>query len=490
MARKQTDSWVDLFPMPMTSIEKFHWFDHRPEFPNVVYTRLRFDGEIDEAIARQAWQLAIERQPFADVEPKKIRGRWHWTLGPRGKGEQNSSFETWNGTRFEFEKFAAQPPDWSYDEHPIRGSTGSYLGVFVWPLADKSNPGATVTYRSEVWLRVHHAITDGIGALIPVNEWMVIYGNLCGGQPPETGLQRFDPELLKRRNNLGLLKWQYIKHLWKQPVAMFGATKFAFRKTAKLIPDHDRPSSTQPSEKLTQNSDGSFGQYPSIIGAWLEPTQFNRLAAEAKSNEVMLNSVLLGQLYLALADWRTREDCHAEDDWIRVILPMSIRTSSDRRLPSANRATIVQIDRRGKDGRDLNKFYHLLNREILIIRGWQLEKIFLIAIRLLSCIEPLLVRGVKHDKSRGMAVFTNLGEPLRKNEKTRKVVVSKSQPDTYLRPCEFDLVGPVRQGTPANFSVARYDGRMRISLHFDNNVLSRKQATELLQTYVDRLNAI
>ena len=140
--------------MPMTSIEKFHWFDDRPDLPNLVFTRLRFDGEIDEATARQAWQLAIQRQPFADVEPVRKNGRWYWALGPRGEGDQNRSFETWNGTRFEWKKFPSQPPDWSYDEHPIRGSTGSYLGVFVWPIDTDSSNDEPIRYRSEVWLRV------------------------------------------------------------------------------------------------------------------------------------------------------------------------------------------------------------------------------------------------------------------------------------------------------------------------------------------------
>ena len=320
--------------------------------------------------------------------------------------------------------------------------------------------------------------------MIPVNEWMVIYGNLSGGRPPETGLQRMDPGLLKQRNHLGLLKWPYLKHLWKQPVALFGAAKFAFRRTAKLIPDgHETVNSVQ--------AEGHQGHYPSIIGSWLAESQPNRLAAAAKSCNVMLNSLLLGQLYLALGDWRKLHACHSENDWLRIILPMSIRNVSDRRLPSANRATIVQIDRRGKDAQDLEKFYQMLNREILIIRGWQLEKIFLIAIRMLSCFEPLLQRGVKNDKSRGMAVFTNLGEPLRKNEKTRsRVVAGDDEADTYLRPHEFDLVGPIRPGTPVNFSVARYGGAMRISMHYDNHVLSCEQAASLLRIYVDRLNSV
>ena len=64
-------SFNELFPMSMSSIEKFHWFDDSEAYPNVVFCRMQIAGKLDEAIAREAWQIAVERQPFADVEPKK-----------------------------------------------------------------------------------------------------------------------------------------------------------------------------------------------------------------------------------------------------------------------------------------------------------------------------------------------------------------------------------------------------------------------------------
>ncbi len=489
------DSFASLFPMRMTSIEKFHFWDDDPELPNLIYCRLRFDSKLDPVVAKQAWQIAIQRQPFGDVEPKKINGRWFWTAGPRKQGVPNRDIDNWNGTRFEFQLLATAPPEWEIDQHRIRSSTGSYLGITAWPVVPQppvdlptAVPGGVMSsagresdlFASEAWFYVHHAISDGAAAAQVVNEWMVIYANLISGRVPESGIHRLDSNLFRKRNTLGLLSWRYLKHLPKQPIALFGAAKFSFRNTVELI-----PSGNYGMEKELAESNPRH--FPAILGQWVCESNVNLLVQQAAQHEVMLNSVLLGHLYLALTRWRREQGFHSERDWIRVILPMSIRNVSDRRLPASNRATIVQIDRCEREMRDLGRFYRNLNREIQIIRGFQLDKMFLIAIRGLSIFETFLKRAARHEKSRGTVVFTNLGEPLRKSER-----VSSREPDSqaFVRPTEFDPVGPIRKGTPVNFSASRHGPRLRISMHYDANVLSRTQATGLLETYLDQLGSI
>ena len=467
-------SFADLFPMRMTSIEKFHWFDDNQDYPNVVFCRMQVDGQIEESLARKAWQIAVERQPFADVEPQKVGGRWKWVQGPRGEQNGSQSFEDWHGTRFEFEQLDHSPEPWQFQDHLIKSSTGSYLGIFTRPQEDKPPGETSPDHRTEIWLYVHHAVGDGAGSILVINDWMIIYANLKSNRDPQTGLHRLDPKLLEGRNSIGFFSRRYLKHLWKQPIALFGAAKFAFRKTAELI-----PASHQDSENARQ--------YPSIIGRWIDANHVQQISQHANQNNVMVNTVLLGQLYLSLASWRTQLGFHAKDDWMRIILPISIRNVSDRRLPTANRATIVQIDRRSREAADLGGFYHGLNREIMIIRGWQLDKIFLLAIRAMSVSDSILRWAANSKKSRGMAVFTNLGEPLRKSERAGS---REPESDAPIRPNEFDLVGPIRKGTPVNFAVSRYGQRMRVSLQYDSKLIGREQAEELLTQYVDRLKSV
>jgi len=438
----------NLFPMRMSSIEKFHWFDDSEEYPNVVFCRMRIAGKLE----------------------KKMGRYWYWVQGPRGDQDGSRSFEDWRGTRFEFQEFKSAPENWKFKDHLIESSTGSYLGVFTWP----GSPGAPSTDensatpqtdvdQTEVWLYVHHAVGDGAGSILVINDWMIIYANLKSNRDPQTGLHRLDPKLLAARNSVNFFTWHYLKHLWKQPIALFGAAKFAFRKTPELIPgDH-------------------------IIGQWIDANQVEQISQHAGQQNVSVNTILLGQLYLILADWRSQQGHHDANDWMRIIMPISIRRVSDRRLPTANRATLVQIDRQSSQASDLATFYYGLNREINIIRGWQLDKIFLLVIRAMSLSDWMLRWAANNQKSRAMAVFTNLGEPLRKSERAGQRDPDKQAP---IRPDEFDLVGPIREGTPVNFSVSRYGPAMRVSLQYDSKLISEIQATELLGGYVSRLKSI
>ena len=134
-----------------------------------------------------------------------------------------------------------------------------------------------------------------------------------------------------------------------------------------------------------------------------------------------------------------------------------------------------------------DRFYYGLNREINIILGWQLDKIFLLAIRAMSLSDRMLRWAANNQKSRAMAVFTNLGDPLRKSERAASRCPDKAAP---IKPEEFDLVGPIRAGTPVNFSVSRYGPAMRVSLQYDSKLISESQAAELLGGYVRRLKSI
>ena len=56
---------------------------------------------------------------------------------------------------------------------------------------------------------------------------------------------------------------------------------------------------------------------------------------------------------------------------------------------------------------------------------------------------------------------------------------------SLARPIDFDLAGPVRSGTPINISFARFDGRLKICLHYDAYAVSPNEANRLLAMIVD-----
>ena len=159
---------------------------------------------------------------------------------------------------------------------------------------------------------------------------------------------------------------------------------------------------------------------------------------------------------------------------------MNIREFSDRHLPSVNRTSIVQIDRRSLAKLADFDLFRSIDREINIIRQWQLDRIFLIAIRGLAVFQPLIRRVAQTKKHRGMAVFTNLGQPFRRRERAQL----KNPGDQRLTPLEIDFLGPLRFGTPLNIAVARYQNRLRVTIHYDSAVVTLAEANDLLREYL------
>ena len=169
---------------------------------------------------------------------------------------------------------------------------------------------------------------------------------------------------------------------------------------------------------------------------------------------------------------------------------MSIRTAADRAAVAANRTAIVQIDRQPPaTGEDLIPFCQSIDYEINFIRRWQLEKIFLIAIRLASFSNSWLAKTANNPVSRGAAVFTHLGRPFKRAMIHLNRVSKSAENLPFARPIDFDLAGPVRTGTPINIAFARFDHRLKISLHYDSQVISASEADRLLATIVDLFSA-
>ena len=449
--------------MPMTSIEKFHWFDDHPAYPNYIFCRAKIVGKLDEEIAQQAWEVMISRHPLLCAKPNKKNGRWVWE---------------WDEERSQLHFVAVESPP-KFCVRDFSELKKNHLWVLI-----SANPKSNDQFESTLFFAVHHAVVDGVGGSLVINDWLIAYANIANGKPSKTGMSPLDSSQLMQRNDLGLTRWRYLKHSLKQCVALFGAVKFVFRRTARL-----RPAAHQADRTIDSD-------YPALMAIWLADSTPVKINDRASDFNVMKNSVYLAELFLALADWRLACGVHHAKDWMRIILPVSIRSISDRRLPAANRASIVQIDRTvpqptphpnsAPETNSVREFYQGIDHEIDVIRRWQLDKMFLIVVRVMSMFESWIRSSARNEKSRGMAVFTNLAEPLRKSERLR----NNGDPSKMPPIVEADWAGPIRQGTPLNFAVTKFGPKIRLTLHYDPAVVSDEEATEMLRIYAERLESL
>lgn len=436
----------ELEGLPLSSIERFHLLDSTPSYPNNNFARFVLAGQLDPEIAQRAWHQVFQRHPLIAARVEQRGRRRVWVRDPAELAQVD-----WR---------APLPP--SQQMHRI--DPGRERGVQV--------RAGTVRGRTEVMFHAHHVALDGVGGIQFTTDWLRIYDNLARGRAPGHGLPRLDSGRLRDRNDLRMGSRRYIGQLWKQPVGLYGAAKFVGRRIVPLV---DPPDS---------ETDWDWHTQPLILGEWLSPGSTMVLRERAQQIGVSFNSLLLGKLFQFLADWRCRESSGRDRDWLRVILPINLRDISDRRLSACNRTTLVQIDRRPIDSRDEFRYLRSLDREVEVIRRWQLGKLFLLAIRGLSVSEGWLEAAARRRKCRGTAVFTGLGEPLGRCGFVRQ--------DDRIQigglPLEsFDFVGPVRWGTPLYVNWQKHLTQTRISFHVDPRAIHPERAGAMLRQYVDLL---
>ena len=432
----------------LTSIEKYYLYDECPAFPNNFLCWLRFHGQLDHEAAQKALEQTIERHPLSSVKvqpDQRERLCWIKNLEP-----------------LEFESIDAGTDEIQIGRiNPFTDNT-----MKLWKV--RTREGWDIIFQG------HHAAVDGKGGLQLVSDWMVAYSMLTGNQ--NARLYRLNPTLLSRRNRLDLLKWDFVSKLYSQPLAIIGAMRFLFRKVAPLVPDAPQLTAVD----IAQIYDG----YPKFKRRTMSVTSFSQLQAAAASKDSTVHALLMRDLFLTIHGWRKEFGFSQPGERIRLMIPMSIRNIGDRRLPAANRATMVQIDRRIKVLDDPDYLLEMINDELQFIRRNKLEKTFLIFVRCFSLFPQLMQRMCRSEKCRATTALTNLGAPFERLNlpyENGKIKIGG------LRLDDFDLIVPLRRHTPAVFAVARYAGKLTITMQYDPRLVPEENAERLIESFINHL---
>lgn len=470
----------------LKSIESFHLHSSLEAWPNCVISRYRFKGQINSEVAKQAWQHCLARQHHM-TWPIEGSSRKAWSTNPSSRRPISEvAANTFHD--LVVDEWPEDETDFNLASVNERGlpridiESGSGFGL--WCIRSESDD------RSCLLFAAHHALADGLAAIGFVRQWMTAYHNLCRGEEIDRGLPTLDWQRWESRNKLGLLKWPFLKFLPCQAIGLFGASKFIFRKFSTIEATDSAPA--------TASS-------PGITGRTFSPQIVAELKDRSQRLNVSTNSLLMTILFRTFEHverqmndgefqscrWKSRK-------WIRLILPIGTRVLADRNLPCANKASIVQIERSFDQVRDADGASQSIEREIRTIIGFKLEHIFLTLMRAASLFPWLLRRISTNAKSRGTAVFTNLGEPFRKTRNCNFREIGD------LERVDFDLCGPIRSGTPLNviWSLARRTDNKpqgseraseihgRLSLHFDRGMFSAPEANLILNAFERELIAV
>lgn len=432
-----------MFPFRMTSIEKYHFFDDSPEFPNHFFARFIFSGVLAPQTLEQSYHLAVTRHIRGNaIARQKFGGRWEWDE----RKDPRPNIEFCDSEELEFRRLDLQ-------------TEPGYLAKCF-----------SINDRAVVTMQVHHALTDGLGGLAFVRDWLVIYDNLVRGREAENGLRPLNPQLLLQRQRIGVWSWHYFKQLWRQPVALFGAAKFLMRRFETL--GNPPPVGTPPNP------------VPQAASLTVPRETIQNLKRELVRHKATLNDFLLATLYIALA--KHQQDRTPNSCW-RVIVPISIRERNELAMPTANRTTLVQLDRLTRETSDVWGLTQGIHFELGIIRGWMLDRIFLMAIRLMSVSNTWLRANARSRKPRATTLLTNLGKPfVRSGLPTQDGKVQVG--DAVLE--SADLLPPVRNYLPISFSAMQYSGALKVTAHVDTRVCDLETAQRLLNSWGHELRSV
>ena len=289
------DQLAELFPLPLTSMERFHWHDRNSRFTNHIYGRLVFRGSVDQELMNQAARYAYARHPLLFCRIVKSGGKLAWEWAP-GLMEDFGL----NGSR---------------DDDQSSGIPCLKIHCHC--------DGEFTT----VMFEVAHTICDGLAAIQGIVEVLQTYHELVTKGESAVKLRKLNNDSIKARDALGLNQYSYLKHLWKQPLGLYGAAKFVGRKPMELFSSSD------------SIDDWNTETQPQIQGAWLDLEVSQRLKEKADSMNVSANTIFFGELMKTLDSFRDRY-AESKSPWVRVLLPMSCLLYTS---PSPRDATLSRM---------------------------------------------------------------------------------------------------------------------------------------------------
>jgi hypothetical protein len=437
--------------MPLSPFEHLFLLEDMPSYPIQFFGRLRFRGRLQYKALDQALAVALDRHPMLTaIVRADQKGRLHWW-------PCRDFVPTVH--RLDQEPGDAFPPASRIDIH--------------------ERPGLQVTAvlgsaNSDLILQFHHAACDGVGALDFTTDLLTAYANALAN----ANRYRFKPldtDRLRNRAVLPISGWRLGRWAIRRLPDLPAVWKMYRRKPAPVIPHRPNLDDTAPPTA-----------FPEICVHRFSRTESAALAAFAQGSENSLNSLLARDLFLTLDQWRKRNNLPA-DAWLRLMLPINMRTPGDRRMPAANVVSTVYLDHCASEEADADALLERINRLMDNIKRNHFGLAWLAAMPLLERV-PRAWSKMRRSRRRCMysALLTNLGPMLASSplpRKDRQLCVG----DAILQ--EVDFVPVTRPLQCLGLSVNNYAGVMSLGMRYDSRVLTAEQAREVLDEYVGVLRA-
>ena len=466
----KTPALNSVFPLPLSDFEYYMLLDDRPTHPMVFVMVVDVGGALHEASLRESLSQLIQSHPLLNCRvEKRAQAGWCWVPF----STQPSVLNWENVTADAVREFV--PAVRSLDIH---SSPGIHLHV----------KAAESAARIVLWL--HHACCDGIAALQLVGELMARYGQQTaepGAKQPEfppvdvhklrerENYETGDAAARRQKRSLGRITGKVSRLLLRAPVILAGSADLASRPLPGL--SNDAVSSVA----------GSAGSsLCAINSAVISKTTYRALRAVAAQQDASVNDLFIREMILQIRHWNRRGGVSFGRRWIRLAIPLSMRTSVHDNMPAANVVSYALVTRREKDGDDpaaLLRSIHQQTSDVLYNRE---GIVCLKLLRFLRKIPGAMKAFLSFKTVLSTMVLANVGD-VRKRFSGRFPLLRGKWVAGNIIVEQIHGVAPVRPNTRISMSIGDYAGELSISLRADSLAIDAQHANEFLCEYVCRL---
>lgn len=452
-----------MFPLPLSDFEYYMLVDDRPSHPMVFVMTAQLSGAFQKTTLQQVLAELIDCHPLLKCTISEIPGTgWCWT--PQISGLMQNCLEWADEDETSVAEFV--PPVRVID---IRSQTGLKVVVRASPT------------KSRLFLYIHHACCDGIGGIQVLGELLARYGQKTAA--PDAKQPVFDipkQELLLERDNYDSGEATVARHKKSLKKTIGKIARLLLRKPVLLSPSIVSLQSAVPCDKESA---------PAIVEAVISKTSHRKLRAVAATYDVSVNDLFIGQFLLHIRRWNSRAKQSNGKSWIRLSIPVSMRTKVHEEMPVANVVSYEFVTRRQHECDDIDSLLKSIhqktsdavnNREgIVCLKIFKSLRKFPRGMRMFLGLKSCL----------STAVIANIGDVRRRFSGRFPLSDGKWIAGNVLVE-RITGVAPVRPNTRAAVSIGEYAGELSISLRTDATVINFADTHRFLNEFVEDLERL
>ncbi len=217
----------------------------------------------------------------------------------------------------------------------------------------------------------------------------------------------------------------------------------------------------------------------------IEQTQ--QLKDSARQQQATLNDLLASFVFQACDSMRRAQNGYRAQQWLRMMVPMSLRGPESAGLSACNVVACVFLDRTGPQIQDHAWLLASIHREMELIKRNRLGFLFILSLwikkimRFRSRRRGLGVPPVK--RCHTSIVFSNMGRIFEQTELPKTVDGRLQAGSICLEACQ--ILAPVADLMSIAITAYQYAGRVTLSLRYDSHTISQADAKRLLRLIVE-----